>query len=315
MPQGLDYCLLSLILSDLLHNFVLGTLSICSVVYGRWMFGNSACKLFACFGYAFWLVDIMSLFWLSVDRYVFITDVKYSTHKMRTKARFVQKKVCFSFSFIRFDAYSFYSLFFTTSIPIFARFICKIVLSWFVSAVYSFAPIVAQKTGRYLKQSFVCISNSLNLESYYATVTVIIILPCFLGTNFNFARIFFMRFRYEYTSHRYESRLSEADVELLMDTNHKMSALLALIFWISWLPYIFYLLVGTANEPNPFEYWSGKLGAITRLPILTMCFPRYRNYICSFLVLIKPTASSPPRFKHFKETLSTRGSDEYILHI
>lgn len=309
LPQGLDYCLLSLILSDFLHNFVLGSLSICSSVFEYWIFGNGACKLFACTAYAFWLIDIMSLFWLSIDRLMFITDTKYSTNKMRTKARFVQYIYLFSSHFVSLHIVhiNFSCVFFSL-----ARFICKIVLSWFVSAVYSFAPIVVQKTGRYVKHSFVCILNSLNLESYYATVTIIIILPCFLGTNFNFARIFFMRIRY--LTHRRQSKLSEADIELLMDPNHKMSALLALVFWITWLPYIVYMLADASTEPSPFEYWSGKFGALPRLPILTMCFPRYRNYLCSFFELVK-SHSIPLRFNRFKETLSTQPPEECSLHI
>lgn len=91
MPQGLDYCLFSLILSDLLENFVLGMLSICSSLFEHWMFGDNACKLFASASYALWLVNMLSLFWLSVDRYLFITDIKYSTYKMRTKTRFVPR--------------------------------------------------------------------------------------------------------------------------------------------------------------------------------------------------------------------------------
>lgn len=96
-PQGLDYCLFSLLISDLLNNLVLATVWICSSINGLWFFGNNACKLFAFISYAFWLVDIMSLFWLSVDRYLFITDIKYSTYKLRTKARFVQNKFWWRF--------------------------------------------------------------------------------------------------------------------------------------------------------------------------------------------------------------------------
>lgn len=256
------------------------------------------------------LVDRYNVTILAIHRSI----VVHNGHQIQHQQNANKSKVCriwyfcFSLSF-RCTMFSnqFFVLFFSL-----ARFICKIVLSWFVSAVYSFAPIVAQKTGRYVKHSFVCILNSLNLESYYATVTIIIILPCFLGTNFNFARIFFMRTRY--LTHRRQSKLSEADIELLMDPNHKMSALLALVFWITWLPYIVYMLADASTEPSPFEYWSGKFGALPRLPILTMCFPRYRNYLCSFFELVK-SHSIPLRFNRFKETLSTQPPEECSFHI
>lgn len=183
-----------------------------------------------------------------------------------------------------------------------------------MSIVYSFAPIVAHKTGRNLKHSFVCVLNSMNLEAYYATITVIIILPCFLGTNFNFGRIFFMRFKY--LSQRHASKLSEADIELLMDPNHKMSACLALVFWISWLPYITYLLTRTTNEPHFPEYWMGKMGAIWRFFILTMFFPRYRCYLHSIFVSIK--RNLPSLHQKGLRTIplsSVSHIDESILHI
>lgn len=187
-------------------------------------------------------------------------------------------------------------------------------MSWFVSIVYSFAPIVAHKTGRYLKHSFVCVLNSINLEAYYATMTVIIIMPCFLGTNFNFGRIFFMRFKY--MSQRHASKLSEADIELLMDSNHKMSVCLALVFWISWLPYITYLLTRTPNEPHLIEYWIGKIGAIWRLLILTMFFPRYRCYLHSIIVSVKSHLPSFHRNCHKKiPSSSVLHVDECNLHI
>lgn len=155
-----------------------------------------------------------------------------------------------------------------------------------------------------------CILNSLNLEAYYATVTFIIVLPCILGTIFNFGRIFLMRFRY--LTHRHETKHSEADVELLMDPNHKMSAYLAIIFFISWIPYIVYLFTGAAYEPHLFEYWSGKAGAIWRLLILTI-FPRYRTYLSSFIGSVKTQHSTP---LHLDRPLQpTLPPDDAILHI
>lgn len=93
--------------------------------------------------------------------------------------------------------------------------------------------------------------------------------------------------RFKYKTQRYEAKLSEIDVETLMDPNHKMSAILAFLFWISWLPYILYLFGWNSDDEPNFEYWTGKCCAIWRLPILTMFFPRYRNYLRSFMVSIR----------------------------
>lgn len=173
---------------------------------------------------------------------------------------------------------------------------------------------MAKSTGRYLTHSFVCVLNAWNLQSYYATVTAIIIMPCFLGTNFNFARILLMRLKC--AAHRYTASLSETDVELLMDPNHKMSALFALFFWLSWLPYIVHLFIRDSNdEPNPLEFWCGKCGAVSRLTIL-ICFPRYRNYWSSCWSPFK--SHLPCRTPAKSSTIahsSNPQSNDYTLHI
>lgn len=163
------------------------------------------------------------------------------------------------------------------------RFICKILLSWLVSVVYSFAPIAVNKTGHYLYYSFVCVLNWHDLEPYYSTITCVIIVPCFLGTLYNFFRI--MHLQFSYRSHPGETKLTEADVEYLIDPNHKMSIGLVIFFWLSCVPYVVYIiesyLNSSSDEPAFITYWSGRCHVVYRLPILIICFSRYRSYFKS----------------------------------
>lgn len=292
---------------------VIGPLSIFSSIFDRWILNGNTCKLLAYISYALWLIDISSLFWLSVDRYLYITDIKYNTYKMRTKARSGIEGCC---CFLRNSYFPILPL----SKPLFIyfyiftfRFICKIVMSWFVSAVYSFAPIVANTSGKFLKNSFVCTLNWLNFEPYYITVTVIIILPCFFGTIYNFARIFLMRLIYQ--SNKCFKKLAEADVEYLMDPSHKMSVLLVILFWISWSPYIFHLITEnfyeTVDEPTFFQYWTGKFG---KLPILTIFFPRYREYFRCLFGIHNKERTTPLHFKRFENICDQVPSHQDISH-
>lgn len=130
------------ILSDLVEHVVLGSLSICSSLFEIWMFSDNACKRVHCASYAqLWLVNIMlSLFWLSVDRYLFITDIKCSTYKMGTKTSALCRLVYFVCTK-------------SACMCVFASFMCKFILPWFMLVVYSFAPIVAWL----LRNAIVCL--------------------------------------------------------------------------------------------------------------------------------------------------------------
>lgn len=157
-----------------------------------------------------------------------------------------------------------------------------------------------------------CALNWINLEPYYLTITCIIIIPCFLGTIYNFGRIFYVQLSYQ--SHRYEEKLSEADVEYLMDPNHKMSVILVILFWMSWLPYIIHLVnenfTKSVNEPGSgfFLYWIGRFQIICRLPILTICFPRYREYFQPFC-LSNRIQSTPIHFKRFNSFYTNQNNN------
>lgn len=85
--QGVDYCLFSLALSDLLAGLLIGPFSILSLEFRSWVFGDLLCKTIGFAMFALWAVNVNSLFWLSVDRLLYITDYKYCTYKMRTRAR------------------------------------------------------------------------------------------------------------------------------------------------------------------------------------------------------------------------------------
>lgn len=87
MTQGVDYCIFSLALSDLMAGLLIGPLSIISMEFNSWMFGDIMCKTLGFAIFALWAVDVNSLFWLSADRLMYITDTKYCTYKMRTKTR------------------------------------------------------------------------------------------------------------------------------------------------------------------------------------------------------------------------------------
>lgn len=166
--------------------------------------------------------------------------------------------------------------------------------------VYSFAPIAVNKTGYYLHASFVCAINWHSLEPYYLTIACIIIVPCLLGTVYNFLRIFYLQFLYQ--SHRCEAKLTEADVQYLMDPNHKMSISLVILFWLSWLPYIVHIVEAytsatSIDEPAFILYWIGRCHVIYRMPILIICFSRYRTYLQAFCVPSKETPTSPQYYK------------------
>lgn len=85
--QGVDYCIFSLALSDLLAGLLIGPFSILSFEFNTWLFGDLLCKTIGFAMFALWAVNVNSLFWLSVDRLLYITDYKYCTYKMRTRAR------------------------------------------------------------------------------------------------------------------------------------------------------------------------------------------------------------------------------------
>lgn len=87
LPQGVDYCIFSLALSDLLAGLLIGPLSVVSLEFKTWIFGDTLCKTLGFAIFALWAVNVNSLFWLSVDRLLYITDIKYCTYKMRTRAR------------------------------------------------------------------------------------------------------------------------------------------------------------------------------------------------------------------------------------
>lgn len=87
LPQGVDYCLFSLAIADLLAGLLIGPLSVVSLEFNSWIFGDALCKTLGFAMFALWAVNVNSLFWLSVDRLLYITDYKYCTYKMRTRAR------------------------------------------------------------------------------------------------------------------------------------------------------------------------------------------------------------------------------------
>lgn len=184
--------------------------------------------------------------------------------------------------------------------------------------VYGFAPIAVNKTGHYLYASFVCAINWHNLEPYYFTISCIIIVPCFLGTIYNFSRIFYQQFLHQ--SHRCDSKLTEADVQYLMDPNHKMSISLVILFWLSWLPYTIHILEAYTSgfgvdEPAFILYWIGRCHVIYRMPILIICFSRYRAYLHAFCVPSKKSSTSPAYYKKLWTSTNPLRCEEQTIYM
>lgn len=193
-------------------------MSICSSLLDQWMFGINACKWFACPSYAFWLIDIMSIFWLSVDRYLFITDIKYSTYKMRTKARLVQ--------FLSMCLYVCKRTFVSQSFDSFARFIRKIMLLWFVFS--------ANRCQKY--QSILKIFVNVHFEHMEFAIVL-----CnghhhhhsavLSGNQFQFCAHIHTFHALKICGSTIHNESQRNGYWMLMDPNHKMAALFALVFF------------------------------------------------------------------------------------
>lgn len=242
--QGVDYCIFSLALSDLLAGLLIGPFSIMSFEFQSWRFGDLLCKTIGFAMFALWAVNVNSLFWLSVDRLLYITDYKYCTYKQRTRAR------C----------------------------ICKIILSWIMSALFSLVPLIVNKNASFLPHSAVCVIDWFTVEAYYLTVTSIVIVPCLTATLFNYGRIFFWRIQYGTGF----LKLKAANVEYLLEPTNVMALVLTLVFWCSWLPYMVHLIqykVLGPRTPAFGDIWTGFAQSVWKFPIMVTLCPRYRGYL------------------------------------
>lgn len=159
----------------------------------------------------------------------------------------------------------------------FARCICKIILSWIMSALFSLVPLIVNKNASFLPHSAVCVIDWFTVEAYYLTVTSIVIVPCLAATLFNYVRIFFWRIQYGTGF----LKLKAANVEYLVEPTHVMALVLTLVFWCSWLPYLVHLIqykVWGPRTPAFGDIWTGFAQSVWKFPIMVAFCPRYRGY-------------------------------------
>lgn len=86
--QGIDYCIFSLAISDLINGILIGSLSAASIQSDyKWIFGETLCVAIGYLSYTLFAVNVNSIFWLAVDRFLYITDYRYGAYQMRTRTR------------------------------------------------------------------------------------------------------------------------------------------------------------------------------------------------------------------------------------
>lgn len=161
--------------------------------------------------------------------------------------------------------------------PAVRRCICKIILSWIMSALFALVPLIVNENASFLPHSAVCVIDWFTVEAYYLTVTSIVIVPCLAATLFNYARIFFWRIQYGTGF----LKLKAANVEYLLEPTHVMALVLTLVFWGSWLPYLVHLIqykVWGPRMPAFADIWTGFAQSVWKFPIMVAFCPRYRGY-------------------------------------
>lgn len=161
------------------------------------------------------------------------------------------------------------------------RCICKIILSWFISALFSLVPLIVNENASFLPHSAICVIDWFTVEAYYLTVTSILIMPCLAATLFNYARIFFWRIQYGTGF----LQLKAAKVEYLLEPTHVFALVLTLVFWSSWLPYLVHLIqykLAGPRTPSFVDIWTGFAQSMWKFPIMVVFCPRYRGYAVAY---------------------------------
>lgn len=114
---------------------------------------------------------------------------------------------------------------------------------------------------------------------YFATVIVVMVVPCLLYTMVNFITIAFWQIWWKLGLTR--EKLTGYGIRSLFEPTHAVCFVLFLLFLLSWIPFVIntFRYIGEFEAPNVFYFWLGSSQGIWKLPIMIIVSPRYREYV------------------------------------
>lgn len=252
LSDVIGFYVVSIAVADLIGGTLIMPLSVYPAMVQRWVYGDLVCKIEAYISIVLWSVNVYTMMWMSVDRYVAVrrpNRYECSSTKMRCK--------------------------------------CWISFTWITALFIGCPPLFGYSQAKFYQEAAICILDWGYLGAYTITASILVIGPSVITILYTFAYIFRKIYKYNKAvrenSKEAKSMQPPVSDQPYGNANPIMVFVIITVFCVMWLPTL--LLKAYENICGPtnlhlvhfLTLWVAMLGGFWKFVILIMMNPKFRR--------------------------------------